>query len=235
MKTHDLSTMTIPERIAVCELTKGRFSGRLALTRGAQLGDYLALLQLEQRLGLRSTDSCRAERYRYEFRSPDEVTALCRARRSGDVYDLRLEALRRARRERRDANVDKLATRAPLHWLRKVRARAHNRTICAWPFRAATHGHSVRVRFVPLDQVEVIALTEQVSPRSVGLPNAYSRKGYGVTVSSHEWRVALEFAPYYEGGYAYLSETRRVRQGRGTDLVVERLVQGARGLVWRAS
>jgi len=56
--------------------------------------------------------------------------------------------------------------------------------------RTATHAHEDVVHVVAEGDERVTSSTAAASPSSVGLPNAYSRKGYSVTASTHTWCVS---------------------------------------------
>jgi hypothetical protein len=69
--------------------------------------------------------------------------------------------------------------------------------------------------------------TNKCRPYEVGLPNSYARKAYWVLTSEHRIYASREILrpevqALTEPGYLYLSPTVRVRNGRGTALVVER-------------
>jgi hypothetical protein len=130
---------------------------------------------------------------------------------------------------------DVLATRRPEHAVRVIAKRRLRELIGA--FRTSTHGAEVLVASVEPGEEGAESSTESVAPRDVGLPNAYARVAYHVTTSTHKWRVSRailssevralnDAAPR---SVVYLRTDLRVRQGRGTALVVERRVVGASG------
>jgi hypothetical protein len=145
----------------------------------------------------------------------------------------RRKGLRASRKVAREG--DALATRRPEHAVRVIAKRRLRELIGA--FRTSTHGAETHVSSVEPGEEGAKSSTESVAPRDVGLSNAYSRVAYSVTTSSHEWRVSRailsaevralnDAAPR---GVVYLRVDLRVRQGRGTSLVVEHRVVGASG------
>jgi hypothetical protein len=103
--------------------------------------------------------------------------------------------------------------------------------------RRAIHAHTDTIRYVTEGREGAEASTEQVRPDEVGLPRAYARKGYWVTTSTHIWCVSrailapeVRRANDRQREYVYLAPDVRVRSGKGTALVLERLT--ARG-AWR--
>jgi len=100
--------------------------------------------------------------------------------------------------------------------------------------RTALHGHEDTVVLVPEGEEDATSDSESVWSSQAGMSAAYCRQAYTVTQSCHTWRLAG--APWAHDGRVYLSEGVRVRNGRGTHLVVERLEEGRGGrLVWRRS
>jgi hypothetical protein len=111
------------------------------------------------------------------------------------------------------------------------------RVLDAARLRRAIHDHTDTIRYVTEGREGAEASTEQVRPSSLGLPRAYARQGYWVTSSAHSWCVSRAIlSPEVRGAnaaqreYVYLAPDVRVRSGRGTALVIERLT--ARG-AWR--
>jgi hypothetical protein len=142
---------------------------------------------------------------------------------------------KRAERARRRELRDKLAKRPPRYAERaiiKQRAReAYDRA----KLRAATHDHTIAIKIVEPGDEGARSSTHQVRPGTVGLPAAYARKGYWVTTSEHVIRASRAILDpvvqaLTELGYLYLTRDVRVRNGRGTTLVVERRTE--RG-AWR--
>ena len=152
--------------------------------------------------------------------------------------------LRDQRRERRTANRDPLAVRNPAceRWRRQQVYAALRQA----DFRVATHDHHTVVSF---GEPGATSESGKARPSDVGLPNAYAKRGFFVTVSVHQfafaanWLTAVKLRgatfvgdalvlglatePDEHGGY----EAVVVRQGRGTSLVCERvtLVQTEQG------
>ena len=98
-------------------------------------------------------------------------------------------------------------------------------------FRTATHDHETVVREArtgekPGARSRVLSL----SASSVGLCRAYQKKGHFVAASRHEWvlnpSIKLTLSECRHGTCVLIGSTIRVRQGRGTGLVCERLVDG---------
>lgn len=101
----------------------------------------------------------------------------------------------------------------------------------------AKHDHEDHYTYVFEGREWATSLADRVRPRDVGLPNAYARKGFWVAVSRHCWQISraillpeVRAANDAQRDYVYLAPDVRVRSGRGTALVVERLT--ARG-AWR--
>lgn len=96
--------------------------------------------------------------------------------------------------------------------------------------RAATHAHVVRVLEVAHGLEDAHSVSDTIWARDAGLPKAYQRQAWRVARSRHTWAVG----PYpvrAEDGYVYLAPMVRVRNGRGTSLVVETLTSDFK---WRA-
>jgi hypothetical protein len=114
------------------------------------------------------------------------------------------------------------------------------RVVDASGLRVATHGH--RDRYTPVLRGREGASSDTGSsrPQDVGLGRSYARVAFTVTTSAHCWSVSaaildpeVQRANAAAGvGIVYLATDTRVRNGRGTSLVVERLT--ARG-AWRAA
>lgn len=151
-----------------------------------------------------------------------------------EAFKRRQERAANARRQHRD----KLSSRRPGwlsdSWARRSLAAAYD----ACGFRSATHGHETD--FSVGGEPGASSSTSQARPSSVGLPNAYSHRGYYVTQSHHaitvaaDWlltvklrgaavvdgRLVLQLAaePGARGRY----EATWVEQGRGTALNVRK-------------
>jgi len=103
--------------------------------------------------------------------------------------------------------------------------------------RTATHSHEHTI--VVLDagaEPHATSMSGSEWASEVGLSAAYCRAAYRVATSEHVWHLPHGASPSVAQGRVYLSDTVRVRNGRGTSLVTECLVagRGAR-LAWRAS
>jgi len=97
-------------------------------------------------------------------------------------------------------------------------------------FRTAMHDHETVVRFAePGEKPGARSSTLSLSAKDAGLCRAYQKKAPFVTASRHEWVVdnaPLVLAECRQGVCVLIGETIRVRQGRGTALVCERLIDG---------
>lgn len=161
---------------------------------------------------------------RDSFLVPGAILHLRRARaecRAGDLLRDRLPGhaiARAAARLAREGLTQRICAANP------VLAAMDAALACA-RFRETLHGSDTTIRLVPPGAEGAVSTTTTVNPRDVGLPNAYARKGFHVTTSQHVWAVsrAILDAPPASAGLLYLTPTLRVRQGRGTALVVERL------------
>ncbi len=94
--------------------------------------------------------------------------------------------------------------------------------------RTAAHSHSSTTSVVARGLERAESSADTISASAAGMSNAYQRQAYRVASSDHRWFVSLDLlaVPRKEraaGGRIYLSPTVRVRQGRGTTLVTERL------------
>lgn len=149
-----------------------------------------------------------------------------------------LHAIRRLREERaaRRSVSDPLAARQPGHYRRRAIQRRLRAALRVAGLRTTRHGHDTVVHVVAAGEEGATSTTLYASPQSLGLPRAYARVAYRVACSLHEWRVSerLLAAPPSERGFVYLAPDVRVRNGRGTSLVVERLRQTERGARWTA-
>jgi hypothetical protein len=154
------------------------------------------------------------------------------------VAPRQVAAIRRVRAERaaRRQGVDTIATRLPEYAARTIAARRLRELLAVAGYRTATHSHETLVRRVECGAESAASGTGSASPQSVGLPDAYARRAYSVTTSTHTWcvsrailssevRALNEAAPR---GVVYLRADLRVRQGRGTSLTVQHRT-GVRG------
>ena len=124
---------------------------------------------------------------------------------------------------------------APLRILHEQTKRAAVRALRRASLRTATHDHDNVIVIVAKGSEGASSSSDRVRPSSVGLPNAYAKKGFFVVSSTHEWRVSVEHGLRVIGGFVYLRPDLRVRSGRGTALVTEKLTAVRGGLAWRAT
>jgi hypothetical protein len=128
-------------------------------------------------------------------------------------------------------------------------------------YRTAAHSHRVTVRCALRGATRAESLSGKASPRDVGLPNAYARKGFSVATSEHvltirpSWlrdvfapglsvvdgMLTIDAKPALVPRDLYLAgcsiwTAAWVRQGRGTSLVEERgiIIRGAAGMTFHA-
>lgn len=145
-----------------------------------------------------------------------------------DLEAVRLRDEKRdARTEARERNCDRLASRLPGNVPGRALRRIFAAALKTASFRGATHSHDVSVVIVARGEEGVRSSNGRTNPSSLGLPNAYARKGFFVTTSEHAWSVSADFfkvppADRAGRGWLQLSPTVLVRQGRGTALVCER-------------
>lgn len=204
-------------RLVAAYLNAPRFRGRAQCYRLAVTGDRTAQRALEL-----SKEHRLREALRGGF-SEDVLRALA----LGEV--IRAERLRAERAARRQGG-DPLARREPGQARQRAALTLLRRALERAEFRAATHRHETVVRLVEEGAESASSSTTSVRPTTLGLPQAYAKVAYWVTTSLHEWQVSTRIlgAPSAGRGVVYLSRELRVRQGRGTSLVVERR-RGPRG------
>jgi hypothetical protein len=135
---------------------------------------------------------------------------------------------KRAERTRRRKLRDKLAERPPRYAEYVVVRRRAREAYERARLRSTTHGRTVYVGVVGPGCEGAYSSTDRCRPSELGLPSSYARKAYWVTTSHHTIYASREILrpevqALTEPGYLYLSPTVRVRNGRGTELVVERL------------
>jgi len=211
------------EILAACDAIRTRFAGRAQLRREAER-DSLALAELQHRLGMIDYGQfCAAE-----------LAELRAAATNGPVicgHAVRRLAEIRAARASARAGGCPLASRKPGHARDTIIHRRATEVIDAAGFREATHSHDTTIDVVAEGREGAASGTNSLRPSAVGLPNAYTKKGYWITASSHTWHVsAAILSPEVRAlnaaapaGVVYLSTSVRVRQGRGTSLTVEAL------------
>jgi hypothetical protein len=198
--------------IAAC-LNAPKFHGRKACVELAQHGDPSALVALEADSEYRVILALRG------LLSASVVTAL-------KLPQMAERARKRGLRTIRAKIKDPLAQRQPGGALRRAALHAFSIACSQAAFRVATHAHETAVRFSPTD-CGAESHNDSVWPSAVGLPNAYSKKGFRVTTSIHRFLVspAIFKVPgdkRWDGKHLWLAPDVRVRQGRGTSLVCER-------------
>jgi hypothetical protein len=220
--------------LAACRLVRKRFAGRADLTRRAERGELAALGELAERLGVELPEPnwAAAEQWR---RDHAPVPELSEGTERG-AAELRLQLARRKARPAPPPEPGRIARlaaekrhNAEVSRLRKLVEKASE----AADLRTATHGHTVRIDLLAEEaRPSAYGRTSKAWPDQVGLPKSYH---YPVTTSTHVFRLPWGAEPFEADGYVYLDESTRVRSGRGTDLVVERLTAGARKILWRAA
>jgi hypothetical protein len=156
--------------------------------------------------------------------SPDVLAAV----RTADIDAA--EQVRADRRRSQARDRDPLADRQP----GKARFRAAyaklKTALTTAEFRGCRNGHETKIVSVARGSEYARSATFEFSSRSVGMSAAYCRRQWHVTVSEHEigWSTAILGAPVSVPGCLYLTRDLRVRQGRGSSLVMERR-RGPRG------
>lgn len=230
-------------RLLACDLVRTRFPGRAAMRVAAdtspgtapRLAQSCALVRLERRLGLAVASELtalaaveRAAVRRYATADRDPA-----ARDLAPEACAEIDALRVARLAPRG---DKIGARLPGHAQRVIVRRRAKALLRAASFRSATHAHTSRVLAVELGEEGAVSVSDSMPSAAAGMGAAYCSAAYRVATSSHTWSVSAALlssevrilqaeAPR---GVVYLRVDLRVRQGRGTSLVVERRA-GARG------
>lgn len=204
-------------RLLAASLTAPRFRGRAACQRLATAGDLTALTALESDARARELAALRGDL------SPEVVRALALP---SVARQLEVRAARAKARSRRDALAERQPGQARARAAQALIARALRKA----DLRGATHSHDTTIEWVAPGLEAGRSDTGSLRPSAVGLPNAYSRRGYWVTSSSHTIRASTRIltAPRSERGVLYLAPDVRVRQSRGTSLVTERR-SGPRG------
>jgi len=225
-------------RLAALDLTLPRFRGRTQLLRrAATFATYSAphdapAIAILDALDVVARDGVRAlEIQTLRGQVAADLVKECGFLRTRD-------RIRAERAAARDKGVDQLADRTPGNAVRRAVTKAVRAAIREADLRTARHSHDTTIEIVEPGSEGATSISDQARPSSVGLSNAYAKKGFWVATSEHTFRVSRDFLATpcesrAETGVLYLSPTCRVRQGRGTSLVVERLGANARGtLVW---
>jgi hypothetical protein len=234
-------------------LAKGRFVGRAVLEHSARSCD-LALAKLRLRLGFAGAEEEIAgaeeaivqDKLQHHGEKGQKLAVMPRRERlvwahkhygsESALMDI-VAGPELAARDKKHANRvsarkgDVLASRKPRHAERVIVKRRAKQLVTSAMFSTATHGHTLTFEIVEPGAERAVSSTEKVRPSAVGLPNAYARKAFWVTLSQHDFEMSAEIlsasvkvlndaAPC---GILYLRADLRVRQGRGTALVMERL------------
>jgi hypothetical protein len=208
--------MSKVEILAACDAIRTRFAGRAKL-RDLASRDAIARAELQRRLGL-IDDATFAGLERAALR----VAAT--GGKSGWFAFNRLAEIRENRAKAKARPAD----RKPGHVQSVIVDRRFREALAAAGIRATTHGHEDVFVSVPVGAEGAISETSTIWPNQLGLPNSYK---YPVTCSTHTWLISpAVLRPEVRAlnarcpsGIVYLSATVRVRQGRGTSLVVETL------------
>jgi hypothetical protein len=139
-----------------------------------------------------------------------------------------IDSKRAARNAAREI-VDPIAQR-PSHYAARRSARKHLQALLKGSgFRTATHDHKTVINGAASGEERAVSESETEWASEAGMSNAYCKKAYRVAYSRHTWFVSTailspavrELNADAPRGVVYLSETVRVRNGRGTSLVTE--------------
>jgi len=203
-------------RLILASLSAPRFAGREALMRSARQGDELALQVLEMS----------PEERDFAIRKGTIAPGLMKVLAKHPVV-VELERLRHTREEYRSKR-DVLAERPQGNVLKRATLLAFRRALDEAGFRTAAHVHETIIHFVPAGEEGAKSTSRDVWASEAGLPAAYQRKAYRVVASKHVWSVSPEILKVPAGRrwdwkYLWLTPSLRVRQGRGTSLVEERI------------
>jgi len=199
-------------RLMVASLTAPRFKGRSALLDLAKRGNVMALDALEM------TPRQRELAVRKGAFPANIVLAL-----NLGVFQ-EMTAIRHARKVLVETGRDALAVRPEGNVLRRATLIAFRRAFKSAGFRTATHSHQEDIKFVSPGSASVGSESGSIWASEAGLSKSYT--GYRVATSKHVWRVSPEIlkvpaARRWDGKHLWLTPNLRVRQGRGTALVVE--------------
>jgi hypothetical protein len=107
-------------------------------------------------------------------------------------------------------------------------------------FRTTKHAHTEALEVVEPGHEGVSSFAGTMGAREAGMSKAYQRAARTVAYSEHRWRASRailtpEVRALNSGrntGLVYLRPDLRIRQGRGTSLVVERLTAHGKRVVW---
>jgi len=107
-------------------------------------------------------------------------------------------------------------------------------------FRTTKHAHTEAFEVVEPGQEGVSSSAGTMGARDAGMSKAYQRAARTVAFSEHRWRASRAILTPairalnsgWNTGLVYLRPDLRIRQGRGTSLVVERLTAHGKRVVW---
>lgn len=138
----------------------------------------------------------------------------------------------RARRRANRPSIAPLSSPAVERYLREQLAKVSS------GLRTARHDHTDDVAVVTVGSERATSDTGTEWASEAGMSKAYQRAAYRVAYSRHTWRISVALLSVPQdrrivNGKIYLSPTCRVRQGRGTALVIERLDTSGKRAVWR--
>lgn len=188
-----------------------KFKGRDKLVQYARMGDDSAFLALEMPPRQREL-MARAGRLTLQV-----LVAL------GSVYT-DIEKRRGELQERRGAvPEDPVERRRPGNVAERYPRLALEAALRQAGFRTATHDHKTTISVVQPGEEGV--RTESGHTKPTWMSSAYQKKAFKVATSRHHWKVSTRIGRVrkkWDGKYLWLTPTLRVRQGRGTSLVVER-------------
>jgi hypothetical protein len=144
-------------------------------------------------------------------------------------HEKRTERIHAAR-----AMKDPLAARGPLQAERVIVNKRLREVVERADFRTASHSHDETFEVVPPGQEGASSRSDAMS--ASGMSAAYRKKARFITGSTHAWKASRAIlSPEVKAlnsaaptGVVYLRPDLRVKQGRGTGLVVEHKT-GARG------
>lgn len=199
-------------RLLATSLATPRFRGRARLIRLAQHSEE----------ALRALELSPKER---------EIAALKGELPYNIINILKLPSVQQARdiRAKRDKKpIDLLSKRKTNNVKRRALLRAFKNALYTASFRTATHSHKTTIDIVEPGNEYAESVIGSVHPSKVGLPNAYCRVGFRVSTSHHIFSISVNLfcalkEKHVSKGIIYLSQTVRVRQGRGSSLVCEQL------------
>lgn len=218
-------------KLSLIEQYQARFLA-VAVSAPRQPGRMQSLRRIESRLGEleRLARICEVDSYAAQGLADhvwDMVGSLEHALRQLErsPAEVKADQLRAARKARRDANRDLLASRKPGNVSERALLRVAHKL--ASYLRGSKHGHSIQVTIVPPGQEGAHDSRIALRPSRLGLPKSYAKKGFWVLTSVHALAVSSDLwkvppSARWDGKHVRLSPHITVRNGRGTSLVVER-------------